>query len=531
MVRNSIIVALFFFTQVLYAQVNRYAVFFSDKDGTPYSIDEPETFLSSRSVERRLRQGIAIQENDLPVNPEYVAGLTTAGVDVFYTSKWFNLAIIQSQNETTTTLLDLPYVSEIRLIATDERLVASGRKKSSWLSRSKSKTTDSQLNQLGVNNLHNEGFFGAGILVAIFDSGFNGVNTASPFSAIIDQERLQDSFNFVLNTADVFDLDDHGTEVLSVIGAEVEEDFTGAAPKSSFALYLTEDESSEFPIEEFNWLLAAERADSTGVDIINSSLGYNTFHSPFDDYSIEDMDGNTTVVSRAADLAASKGILVVTSAGNEGNDNDWGIVTAPADADSVLSVGSVNALGVISFSSSNGPTADGQIKPEVMARGVNTSVINALGNLNTASGTSFSAPLIAGMAACIWEARPDLTAQQLRDTIISISDNFDTPNNQYGYGIPRYGDILITSVEGALRSKIKVFPNPATSNAITVSGIKYNRPEFTLIAMNGTRSILKSIQSNEKGNYRVDLGKISSGTYLVEIDLGNRTQTIKVVKK
>ncbi|MEM8565402.1 MAG: S8 family serine peptidase [Bacteroidota bacterium] len=529
MARNSLIIILFLLSQLLQAQVNRYAVFFSDKDGTPYSIDQPEAFLSTQSIERRQQQGIAIQENDLPVNPEYIMGIEDAGAEVFYTSKWFNLAIVQMQDELTLNLLDLAYVSEIRLIATDERLVSPGRKKSSWLSRIKSRSTDSQLSQLGINNLHDEGFFGDGILVAVFDSGFEGVNTTSPFSAIFAEDRLIDSFNFVLNSDNVFDLDDHGTEVLSVISAELEDDFLGAAPRSSFVLYLTEDDFSEFPIEEFNWLVAAERADSVGVDIINSSLGYNTFDSPFDDYSPEDMDGNTTVISRAADLAVSKGMLVVTSAGNEGN-NSWGIITAPADADSVLSVGSVNVQGILSSSSSNGPTADGRLKPEVVALGASTSVINSQGNLDVSGGTSFSAPLITGMAACIWESKPDLTAMQLRDTIISIGDNFDTPNNQYGNGIPRYGDILITSLETAVGSSIKAFPNPTSSNAITVSGIKYNRPKFVLVDANGNKSALNS-QNSDKGSYIIDLGKIASGAYFVEIDLGTKTKTIKVLKR
>ena len=248
--------------------MNRYAIFFTDKNNTPYSLNEPEDFLSQRALERRTKQGISLTENDLPVDPQYVSGIRQAGADVFYTSKWFNLAIVQMDEALTSNLLSLNYVSDVRLIAVDERLNLGSREKDSWLGRVKSKSTDSQLNQLGINNLHNDNFKGEGILIAVFDSGFRGVASSAPFASIFNESRLLDTFNFVLNYEDVYDLDAHGTEVLSVIGAEVEDEFLGAAPDASFVLYLTEDDFSEYPIEQYNWLLGAERADSVGVEII-----------------------------------------------------------------------------------------------------------------------------------------------------------------------------------------------------------------------------------------------------------------------
>ena len=526
----SILLPLILFLAVpLSAQVNRYAVFFADKDGSPYSIAQPEEFLSARAILRRQNQNITIQENDLPVNPLYIAGLLDAGANVFYTSRWFNMALVQMEEGLESDILTLQFVSEVRQIAPGERLSPTGRKRSSWLGRLQGRTTNSQINQLGLNNLHDEGFLGSDVFIAVFDSGFEGVDTSEAFSAIIDEDRLTDTFNFVLNSQEVYSLDSHGTEVLSVMGASVQDEFVGASPRASFALYLSEDDDSEYPIEEFNWLMAAERADSVGVDIINSSLGYNTFLAPFDDYALEDMDGNTTVVTRAADLAASKGMLVVTSAGNEGN-NDWGTITAPADADSVISVGSVNSSGFLSSSSSGGPTTDGRIKPEVVARGVSTSVIRSSGNIGTASGTSFAAPLVAGMAACIWESQPSLTAMQLRDTIISISSNFQNPNNQFGYGIPQFGEI-IASLEGAKVAGLTVFPNPTTSNTVTISGIKYRNPKFILVDMSGKKYVLNTISEVEKGSYDVSLSEFSGGTYFIEVYLGNRSQTIKILKR
>ncbi|MEM9389840.1 MAG: S8 family serine peptidase [Bacteroidota bacterium] len=529
MVRISFLLLFMLSASCLWAEVNRYAIFFTDKNNTPYSLDEPEDFLSSRALERRTKQGISLTENDLPVDPQYIAGLRQAGADVFYTSKWFNLAIVQMDETLTADLLDLNYVSEVRLIAVDERLNSGSRKKDSWLGRVKSKSTNSQLNQLGINNLHNEDFTGEGILIAIFDSGFRGVNSAVPFSSIFNENRLLDTFNFVLNNEEVYDLDTHGTEVLSVIGAEVEDEFVGAAPDASFALYLTEDDFSEYPIEQYNWLLGAERADSVGVDIINSSLGYNTFDSPFEDYTYEDMDGNTTIVSQAADLAASKGILVVTSVGNEGS-NSWGFVVAPGDADSVLAVGYVNSQGILSSFSSRGPTSDGQIKPEVVARGVSTSVIKESGNIGFASGSSFSTPLIAGLAACVWQSNPDLTAMQLRDSIISIGDRFTTPDNQYGYGIPRYGNI-IASVETIGRSSLKVFPNPTSLNAITVQGVSDPNTTFILIDANGKRFELSAKRSASDDNYNLQLIDFPPGTYLLEVSMRRKNEVIRILKR
>lgn len=529
MVRSSLFILFVSSSTLLFANVNRYAVFFADKDNTPFTLNEAGAFLSQRALERRNQQGIALSDNDLPVDPQYVEGLRQTGAEVFYTSKWFNLAIVQIDESQVSDLQNLTYVSEVRLIAIGERLSSGSRKGNSWFGRVKSKTTDGQLNQLGVNNLHNDGFLGNDILIAVFDSGFKGVDSTAPFSDIFEEGRMVDAFNFVLNNANVYDLDNHGTEVLSVIGAKVEDEFLGAAPNASFALYLTEDDFSEYPIEEYNWLVAAERADSAGVDVINSSLGYNTFDGPFPDYTYDDMDGNTTIIARAADLAASKGILVVTSAGNEGG-NSWGFIVSPGDADSVLAVGYVNAQGIVSSRSSRGPTSDGQLKPEVVASGVGTSVINEAGNIDSSSGSSFSTPLIAGLAACIWQSRPTFTAMQLRDSIVNISDRFTNPDNQYGYGIPRYGDI-IASVETSGNSFLKVFPNPTSSNVVTVQGITESKANFMLIDANGKRFQIAASRSSTDGDYNLQLGNISSGTYFIEVEMRRNKELIKIFKR
>ncbi len=529
MVRTSLVLLLLSWAYVVNAQVNRYAVFFTDKDGTPYSLDTPGAFLSSRAIERRTNQGIPYIENDLPVNPSYLTGLAEEGAEVFFASKWLNAALVQVDDGLVASIEALDYVNEIRLIGLGERLSSGSRKRTHTSNRIMSGTTFAQLNQIGITNLHAEGFRGEGLLMAIFDSGFIGVETTSPFNHIFSENALVDSYNFVLNNDNPYELDDHGTEVLSVIGAVIEDQFLGAAPDADFVLYITEDDATEYPIEEFNWLVAAERADSVGVDIINSSLGYNTFDASFDDYQFEDLDGNTTIISRAADLAASKGILVVTSAGNEGNSNP---ITAPADADSVISVGYVSSSGTIVLQSSSGPSADGQIKPEVVARGVSVSVINEFGNIDTSSGTSFSAPLVAGLAACIWQSKPGFTNMQLRDTILAISDRVDNPDNLYGYGLPQYGDIQITSLVPRTETDVVVYPNPVQDNSFSIKGLTIPPEliEINLINLHGIRFNLPiKIESNNE--LTVEIRDLKSGIYFLEIKTGDKIDRIKILKE
>jgi serine protease AprX len=320
-----------------FGQKNRYMVFFNDKEGTPYSLSEPAAFLSAKAIERRVRHNFNVAEADLPVTPSYVAAVKTTGAEVYFSTRWMNGLMIQAEPALIPAIEGLSFVKSVELVAPGASLTPGGRVRSpksvSKTKAPKADVTDAQLQMIGIDDMHDDGFKGEGIIIAILDAGFSGVDSAEPFTHIFSNDRinLQASRDFVYNSSSVFNFDDHGTEVFSVIGGLQTGSFTGGAPGATFQLYVTEEVPTEFRVEEYNWLFAAERADSSGVDIIQSSLGYYDFDGSMFDYFKSQMDGKTAVSTRAAQMAADRGIVVVLSAGNEGN-NTWQIVTAPADA-------------------------------------------------------------------------------------------------------------------------------------------------------------------------------------------------------
>jgi serine protease AprX len=367
-------------------------VYFTDKSGSPYSLQQPLQFLSSKALERRQRQNINLTARDLPVNPNYVSGIKQKGVTVWYTSKWFNAAVVQASAEQLKSLEELPFVAGTktlnRFFPADAEVQSKILKLETTASFSVSGKATTELNygpafhqanMLGTVDLHKAGFKGSGMTIAVLDAGFPGVQNMTAFSHLFQQNKLKGTFDFVLKQENVFGANSHGTSVLSTMAAYDPGKFVGTAYDANYILLRTEDAVTEHHIEEINWLLAAEYADSAGADVINSSLGYTTFDSPSQSYTYSDMDGNTTLVARAADYAAATGMLVVVSAGNEGS-SSWRFIGSPADADSVLAVGAVDSLGTKASFSSFGPSADGQIKPDVVAMGQRVYVLNASGN-------------------------------------------------------------------------------------------------------------------------------------------------------
>ena len=315
---------------------------------------------------------------------------------------------------------------------------------------------------LGIHSMHEADYTGEGIIIAILDSGFPGVNTLSAFEHLLSEGRImQDvSLDFVHNTPDVFQYDDHGTEVMSVMAAQVPDAFIGGAYGATFQLFVTEEVPTEYRVEEYNWLFAAERADSAGADIIHSSLGYYDFDDASMNYSVEQMDGQTTVVTRAAQWAADRGILVVTSAGNEGNISSWRMVSAPADGRDVLAVGGVNSNFQKTGSSSTGPTADNRIKPDLAALGAGVKVVRATGQISTSSGTSLAAPLVTSLAAGLWQRYPELSNTELIELLKETASQANQPDNLLGYGIPNYTAVVNFREQTPQTELFAVFPNP-----------------------------------------------------------------------
>ncbi|UBM59426.1 S8 family serine peptidase [Marinilongibacter aquaticus] len=446
---------------------NRYLVRFTDKSGTNYELSKPEAFLSARAIERRNSQGLAVEEQDLPVSAEYLQALKAVDVKILGTSKWLNAAMIDIPEKQLQTILDLEFIDGLEMDFPNGLSTSKARKGTKDFSSPwplDAGTANNQLEMLGADAMHNQGFRGEGVLIGILDSGFQNANSLDVFKNMFAENRVLDTYDFVHKKTGVYDTHYHGTHVLSCIAADLEGQMIGTAPKASVALYLTEDVGSETQIEEMNWIMAAERADSLGVDVISSSLGYNDFDGTAQDYVYDQLDGKTTLITRAANWAANKGIVVVVSAGNEGS-SLWKYITPPADSPMAIAVAAVDSEGKKGSFSSFGPTADNRIKPDVAAKGVGTTIATPANVISLGNGTSYAAPLIAGLVAGMVQAFPDLTALQIRELLLESSSQFDSPDNDLGYGIPSFvrasALVRIEQLRAGTDKSVLTFPNPS----------------------------------------------------------------------
>ncbi len=524
------------------SQVNRYFIYFTDKNSEtyPYTISNPERYLSPRAIERRRKQNIPILEEDLPAAPVYIQGLKALGVDVYFVSKWFNgvLATID------TMLLDeiklLPYVDSIAWIANNTVLSHTQKTLTIPTEFSEPKlvdgTSDIQLMMLNADLMHIEDIQGQGMLIAILDNGYIGVDKFTPFQKLWKNNQIIATKDFVQNSGNVYQHGSHGTSVFSIISSDYRSEngnLIGIAPKATFILCVTEEGRSENRVEEYNWLLAAEFVDSLGADVINSSLGYRTFDILDHNYSFEDLDGETTVVSRAANMAANKGIIVVTSAGNNGGDS-WGRITAPADAKGILTVGSVNMDCSYSSFSSVGPTSDGRLKPDVAALGYGTAVVQGDGIITRGSGTSFSSPLIAGFAAGIWQANPDWTSQQVIQAIKDSGSIADAPDSLRGYGVPIYKERNDTTldIQRILDDEIIVYPNPFREKKLYLKTAKNFNEKIIIKIIDPKGSLIfeKLYTKKEvKENIELAINRSIKGIYFLFLQTENKQKIVKLI--
>jgi len=525
------------------AQINRYMVFFDGKDISNYSVDNPEAFLSERAITRRNKYNIPVTSQDLPVVSLYVDLIgSIQDVSVFHKTRWLNGVLIEADESQVPVIEDLAFVTDVRFVAPGQRFkpVALDVSGSSTITQSSGRISEIsnaiQNNMLGIDEMHAAGFTGEGKMIAVFDAGFIGTNFSSYFTRLFENNLVVATWDFVENTADIYKYDDHGTSVLSTISAYYEDVFTGIAPDSEVVLCVTEDVPTEYVIEEYNWLFAAEYADSIGVDIINTSLGYNIFDDPSMDYDYEDMNGNTAIITRATDIAASKGILCVVSVGNEGN-KDWKKMVAPADADSVIAVGAVNENEEYLTFSSTGPTADLRIKPDMSALGQGTVVIGWDGLITSGSGTSYASPLIAGLAAGVWQAYPQLSNIELIELIKKGSSQYDSPDTLLGYGIPDFKAIQseITSLEEDLSDRgFKIYPNPLKDHIlfVEISESRKSRDniEIEIFDLNGSSVFYHRAKRIKTGSrIELDLAHLASGVYILHLNAGNDYGTAKIL--
>jgi subtilisin family serine protease len=534
---GRLLIILLLFTFSVEAQNLNYLVSFTDKDNSPYSIDQPAEFLSARAIERRSNQQINISVEDLPVNLTYLQGIEAVGsVSVRETSKWFNAALIQALAGDAEALKLLPYVSSVEFIAPGN---VGGRVSNQLEVDSLSVFESDTLYQfeiLDIPQMRADGFIGENMLVAVMDGGFQGMPSVPAFSNLFSNNRVLMSYDFVGRTADVYQYTDHGTNVMSLLAAEqTGPDYAGIIPNANFILFVTEDINFEYRLEEYRWLIAAEKADSAGANVISSSMGYFIFDDPSMDYVEEDLNGLTSVISRASQKASTKGMLVVTSAGNLGFGNPFNTVLFPGDVIDGLTVGSISASGMQSNFSPDGPTADGRIKPDVVAYGSGTYVINKSGNIINKSGTSFSAPQVAGLAAGIWQAYPQLTVPEILDAMRKSASNSGQADNAIGYGVPSYRAINNYFAAEESSAWFAVYPNPVIeAEKLKIKVFDPARDKFLKIRMFDTLGkpiadddLQISWQNNE---YFLELVSLPRGIYILNLQSDSNFSQVKILK-
>jgi serine protease AprX len=521
----------------------RYFISFTDKNNSPYSLDRPGEFLSERALQRRIKQDIPLSFNDLPVTPAYIDSVRALGVRVYNRSKWFNAITTDTISPfLLEKIYNLPFVVK----PSDQDSLQPVKKTGKSVMTNTGGLFEYDLNygysenQIKINNghiLHNQGYTGKGVQIAVIDAGFLGVDVIEGFSELWSNNRILGTRDFVNSNSNIYREDIHGMHVLSVIAGNIPYEYVGTAPEASFWLLRSEDVSSEYIIEEDNWVSAAEFADSAGADIITSSLGYSTFWDASQDHTYEDMDGNSTRISIAADIAASKGMLVVSSAGNFG-DKLWKYISAPADADSVLAVGAIDVTGAIAAFSSRGPSADGRIKPDVCAVGNKTYILRQTGSVGTGGGTSLSAPIISGLAACLWQANPDAAGMEIYSAIKESSDRYSNPDTIYGYGIPDFGlaDIICKSKYGNVLQEfysLNVYPSPfAERISITFYSTIDNTVNITIYNTLGDKIKEEVFNVNEGYNEIIqdNLGTLVPGIYMINVRSAKSSFVRKLIK-
>ncbi|MDT0557132.1 S8 family serine peptidase [Ichthyenterobacterium sp. W332] len=522
---------------ISYAQEQDAWVFFTDKENVDASISNPISILTQRAIDRKTNDGIAIDERDVPVNEVYITQIKQqTGITVFAKSKWFNALHVRGTESDITALESLPFVNNIDFA--DKSLNTSSRAQAIQDKFQIEDTsvvfnygnTQNQVEMINADDLHLADYTGEGVFVAVMDSGFSNVDTMDGFQRLRSNGDLLGGYDFVDKTSDVyaFNGNDHGTKVLSDMAGFVQDEFVGTAPDASYYLFRTEDIFSENPLEESYWVEAAERADSLGVDLINTSLGYRVFDNPAYDYTPEQMDGETAFITRGASIAAEKGIVVVISAGNAGA-TAWLTVGAPADAANVLSIGAVDADEVYASFSSQGSIAQPTQKPDIVARGRDTYVIADNDAIVQNNGTSFSAPIMTGGIASLMQALPDATPMQIKQFVIESGSQFSNPDNLLGHGIPDLQlalDIGLSVLEQELQD-FELYPNPVESNLTVRFPFGIEAAELRLFDVLGKQVLSLPITNSTN---RINTSAFASGIYLLQIKSATISKTIKLIK-
>lgn len=524
------------FTAFFAGNINAVGYYFyiqlTDKNNSPHSLSNPSEYLSARALERRAFFNIPVDSTDLPVNPQYIKQLSDQGLSVYASSKWLNGVTVLLRDSAQIALAkSFPFVKSVQYTGKTYENPAVHP------APSKVKAADfdygealQQISQLNGQALHQNAFSGENIHIAVIDAGFNSVNTNPAFQNMRSEGRLLGTKDYINPQSNIYAEDLHGAFSLSTMAAEINGIYVGTAPKSSYLLLRTEAAEGEYLYEPDLWISATEYADSLGIDVTTTSLGYTTFDDPAMDYKYSDLDGKTARASIAANMAFKKGILVVNSAGNEGN-KDWKYISVPADADGVLTVGAVTKDSVRSFFSSFGPTYDGRIKPELSANGSTTALVHKDGAPTYGSGTSFSCPIIAGLAACYLQAaktlNPSLSLTEIRKNIYESASRFANPNNEIGYGIPDFNKSfkkILLSASNQVSSKnlaeknvFKIYIGEYNVNQILEISLENNQSSGSINLYSTTGQLVLQ-QNFSHSTVQIDTSNLPKGFYIVKIE-------------
>tara|TARA_R100001369_G_scaffold81213_1_gene112126 strand:+ start:778 stop:2403 length:1626 start_codon:yes stop_codon:yes gene_type:complete len=530
-----------FVSQFNYAQEDA-LVFLEAKDPAVVSqaLANPLTILTQEAIDRKQLQGTSIDERDVPLNETYKNQINNAtGITVYAKSKWMNAVYVRGSISNINDLLNLEFVTEVEFTDKDLNFrkpkghTPSKLKIENEQSRIEYNYGDAanQTEMLAVDFLHENDFTGEGMVVAFMDNGYPNVMSNPAYATLRNEGRLLGGYDFVDREPNFEGTGSHGASTFSDAAAFLNGEFVGTAPDASYYLFVTEDGFNESPLEEALWVEALERADSLGVDVVNTSLGYQDFDDPDYDHSYEDLDGQTTIGARGANHAFDKGMILVTSAGNDGG--GFTFVGTPGDSPGMLTIGAVDFNGDYAGFSSIGPTVDGRVKPDVMAQGEFAAIVDQFGGVTFSNGTSFSSPIMAGSVASFWQVRPQTSNGEIMQLIRESASMYSNPSDEMGYGIPDFEDaynaLLQLSIEDEmLENNFALYPNPVTTEVNISFPKRYTEATFYLYNVLGEQVKKARISSQ---NNQVDVSYLSAGVYIATIQTGTEKTSFKLIKK
>ncbi|PKQ44833.1 S8 family serine peptidase [Confluentibacter flavum] len=536
MKKGLLFLILLFFQIYVNAQQDAW-IYLADKQNVAASVANPITILTQKAIDRKNGHGIAIDDRDVPVNESYITQLkNSVGITVMAKSKWFNAVHIRGSQTDIEALTGLGFIASIDFADTSLNTAKPVSQKHASKLESELITFNygnafNQIDMINGHELHLLDYTGMGMTVAVLDAGFPNVNTMSAFQRLRNATNIIDGYDFVNRNANVYanTTSSHGTWVLSTMAGYVQDQYVGTAPDASYYLFITEDALSENPVEESYWVEAAERADSLGVDVINSSLGYGSFYDNTNyNFPASDFDGNTTYITKGANIAFEKGLLIVNSAGNEGS----GGINAPADSPNVLSIGAVTAAGTYASFSSVGSTIQPTQKPDVVAQGQASYVVDINDVIGTLNGTSFSSPILAGGIVCLWQALPNKTNAEIMQLVRESASQYNNPDYFLGYGIPNLLAALNTELsidnDEDNPEEILLFPNPSSGEVYLKLPSEEPFWTFSLYDILGRQVNTFPILDVTDP---IDVSSLLDGLYIVKIESPKISKTFKLIKK